>query len=298
MEKVTYRITLETTKNGVQRKLQGMWTGEGSARQIMISLTVGSVPLVIPESGVSAVMYVIKPGAEVPCINPCVIDGNTIIYDVLSSDMDTAGIVDMQVKIIAGGIDGAEAVLFAPEFSVEVAQSRNNDAAAEGTATFTALEDALIKAQTAYSSSVKTIAVTEDYMFQVTYFDGTVYESDCLKMPVELAVSSAKEAKETVRYADTSKSYAVGDTGTRDGEDEDNARYYNQSAQNARVAALQYMQATESFRNEVMQHSMYTVFSLDFNTGHLMYESQVYEFSIDYETGNLIWITALNEMEE
>ncbi len=298
MDKVIYRITLEATKTGVQKKLQGFWTGEGQARQIVISLVAGSAPVNIPAENVVAVMYVSKPGVNGPCINPCVIDGNTIVYDVLAADVDTAGMVGMQMKLVAGGADGAEAVLLSPEFALEVSQSRTGDAAAEQTATFTALEDALVKAQAAYAGSIQSITVTPDYMFVATYYDGTVYESDCLKVPVELAVSSAKKAEETTQYAAVSKSYAVGDTGTRGGEDTDNAKYYNQSAQNARVATMQYMQATQSFRDEVMQHSMYTVFSLDFETGNLMYESQVYEFSIDYETGNLIWITALSEMEE
>ncbi|MBQ7863792.1 MAG: hypothetical protein IJ353_04905 [Lachnospiraceae bacterium] len=141
MDKVTYRITLDTHRSGVQKTLYGFFAGDVLARKIAISLVGGSTPCKYDEV-TAAVMYVTKPNGTTS-YNACTVSDNTIFYDVLQTDTDTAGIVTMQFKVMSG-----ETVLYAPEFALEVQASKNSDTPAEETPTYTALEEALLKTET------------------------------------------------------------------------------------------------------------------------------------------------------
>lgn len=84
------------------------------------------------------------------------------------------------------------------------------------------------------------------------------------------ATASATSASDASESATTSKSWAVGDTGTRADEDTDNAKYYKEWVEDA--------------FNRVLP----TVF-LDFSTGMLMYTGSALSFDLDTTTGMLEW---------
>jgi hypothetical protein len=140
MNKINYRITLDAHKSGVQKTLHGFFAGDVLSRRIAISLVGGSTPCEYDEI-TAAIMYVTKPNG-VTNYNACIVEENTIFYDVLQADIDTAGIVTMQFKVMSG-----ESVLYAPEFAIEVQISKNSDTQATTTPTYTALEEALVKAE-------------------------------------------------------------------------------------------------------------------------------------------------------
>lgn len=177
MEKITYRLTLDTFKGGIQKVLRGVYTGDVLSRRVAISLSAGSVPCKISdeESSVSAVMYVTKPSGVTNYGN-CEIVDNVVYYDIIQYDVDVEGIVEMQLKVMS-----EDSVLYAPVFALEVQQSKNSDTIAEQSPQFTALEAALARAEEVYRKRLVSIELTDDLVFIAHYGDNSTYESDAIK---------------------------------------------------------------------------------------------------------------------
>lgn len=73
--------------------------------------------------------------------------------------------------------------------------------------------------------------------------DKATEASESATQASESAGNAASSANDSSTYATQSKSYAVGGTGTRTGEDTDNAKYYNEKAQKA-LSEMQKSQVT------------------------------------------------------
>lgn len=273
MERITYRITLDAYKNGIQRTLQGFETADNMARRIAINLTAGGDTIEIPSDHVTAMMYVTTPNATEPSINACEIDNNTVIYDVLP--IVEEGITEMQLKLIKTDLDGAKGVLAYPRFAVEVTQSNMDDGNAEQTTTFTALEDALARANAVYEKRLERIEIDKDCTFRAIYADGTVYENDYLNEALYNG------------NALLSESWAKGGTGVRVGEDTNNSKYYSDVSKSASEHADLTAEEIRVLTEETRLNSMLTTFAMDFATGYLNYISHNYDFSVDQETGDL-----------
>ena len=273
MERITYRITLDAHRNGIQRTLQGFETSDTLARRICINLVAGGDTFELPMTGVVALMYVTTPSAKEPDIHDCVIDGNTIIYDV--EPIVEQGITEMQLKLISTSTGGANNSLIYPRFAVEVSKSNTNDGGAVQTSKFTALENALAKADAVYNSRVTSIEILDDFTFRVYYADGSYYESTFLK--ASLNDGNVK----------MSKSYAIGDAGVRAGENTDNAKYYSQESKSASEQAKKVYEESVELSNDMRKNANYTYFGVNFETGELGYVSTNANFSINKETGEL-----------
>ena len=269
MERITYRMTLDTHKTGVQRTLQGFETADNMSRRISIGLVAGSDTYEIPLDHVTAMVYITTPDSKEPSINECVIEDNTIVYDMLP--ITTEGITEMQVKLIETRLDGARSVLVSPKFALEVTASGTDDEGAVKTTTFTALEEALARAREVYDSRMVRFEVDEELYVRVHFADGTVYENDYFHTAVynESAVLA--------------ESYAKGGTGYREGEDTDNAKYYKEASESLFEKSKGLYEDSCDMLAEVAEKSVYTTFSVDFETGHLTYLSQNYTFNIDEE---------------
>ena len=100
---------------------------------------------------------------------------------------------------------------------------------------------------------------------------------------VDSKVNTAENA------AKLSRSYAIGDTGLRDNEKIDNAKYYSQIANGLNQESLSVLEETQSTLAEVNKKNAGVEFKMDFTTGELMYESGSYQFNVNEETGNLEW---------
>lgn len=274
MEQITYRITLDVHKNGIQRTLQGFVIGDNKSRRISVNLTAKSDTYEIPYDHVTALMYVTRPTDSEPSINACTIEDNTIIYDVLPSDMALEGITEMQIKLIEGDVDGARKVLHSPKFAIEITEG-TNDEGAEETTSFTALENAVAQAKEVYDSRLVSIEITTDCLFRAYYADGSVYENDSLKAVLNTGSILLAE------------SYAHGGTGIREGEDADNAMYYKDMAEKVHGQTLEVHENCKDIMDVVVDKSVYTSFSVNFETGEVVYLSQNYIFNINEETGNL-----------
>lgn len=280
MERITYRITLDAYKNGIQRTLQGFETADNMARRIAINLTAGGDTFELPFNNLVAMMYVTVPGVDGQSINACTIDNNTIIYDALP--IANEGITEMQLKLIDARPDGARIVVAYPKFAVEVTKSGMNDENAQQTTTFTALEDAVAKAEAVYSSRLLRIEIDESCVFKAYYADGTVYENDYLHEALYNG------------NALLSESWAKGGTGMREDEDTNNSMYFSNVSRSASAEASNIMVDARGLLEEAMLHATFTAFKLDFSSGDLNYVTGNYEFDIDEESGDLVVVGGAN----
>jgi len=274
MERIVYRKTLDVHKAGVQFILQGFQTADNMARRIEINLMANGDTIDLTSEKLVAMMYITSPSASEPSINKCSIKGNTIIYDVLP--IVEGGITEMQLKLIETSPTGATGTLGSPKFAVEVSESGTDDEGAEQTTTFTALEDAIAKANGVYESRIERIVLSPDCVFTIYYADGTIYESDALKDIIVIGESVM------------SKSFARGGTGVRDGEDTDNSMYYSTVSKSAALNSDRARAEAEKFLSEVRKHGIYTAFNMNFASGELEYVSPMYSFNVDETTGELI----------
>lgn len=179
MELIRYRKTLDVHKNGTQFTLQGFETADNLSRVIEISLMASGDAVDFPLEGLTAMMYVTTPSAAEPSVNACAIKDNKVMYEALP--IVEAGITEMQLKLIETSIEGARRVLCSPKFAIEVSASGVTDDGAEQTTTFTALEDAVARANAVYDRRITGVDVDSECIFRVYYADGTVYETDALR---------------------------------------------------------------------------------------------------------------------
>ena len=273
MELIKYRKTLDVHKNGTQFVLQGFETADNLSRVIEISLMASGDAVDFPLEQIVAMMYVTTPNATEPSINKCTIKDNKVIYDVLP--IVEEGITTMQLKLIETHLEGARSVLASPKFSVEVTKSNVDDESVKQTTTFTALDDAVAKAKETYDKRLERIEVDEKCIFRAYYADGTIYETDTIK--------------ECLMNGPTllAKSYAVGDTGAREEEETDNAKYYSDVSRSSAIEARENGDDATELLTEVRKHGVYTSFGMDFESGELVYASPSYKFTVNSETGEL-----------
>ena len=272
MERITYRITLDAFRTGVQRTLQGFETADKLSRRIIVSLSAGTGMYEIPMDNVIAMIYVRAPNSTEPSINDCTIEDNTIIYDMLP--IVDEGITEMQIKLIETSPHGAQRVLVSPKFAVEVTESGTDDDDAEQSVTFTALETAVALAKGAYDERLVSVEIDADCTFRAFYADGSVYENENLKEALYNG------------NALLSESFAHGGTGVREGEDTDNALYYKNASEAVLDSTRRVNEDCHEVLAEVAERTVYTTFAVNFETGHLTYLSQIYNFTIT-EDGKL-----------
>lgn len=172
MERIIYRISLDTHRGGIQKTLQGFLVGDAMSRSLEISMVARGESMLLGED-VVAMMYVTKEGASEPSVNACTIEDNKVIYNLLQEDLDTAGMVTMQLKLLTQNV-----IVYAPVFALEVGHSNAGDEGAMASPTFTALEKAVLDAQTAYNTRITGIEIDEELIFHAYFADGTEYQSD------------------------------------------------------------------------------------------------------------------------
>ena len=109
------------------------------------------------------------------------------------------------------------------------------------------------------------------------------------------ATASATSASESENSAIKAKSYAVGGTATRLGEDTDNSKYYSEQSKASSETSKAYLDKVEQAGNEAVEKINNAVdvntpnFTVDLSTGRLMYESTRFVFDVNEETGHLEW---------
>nr|DAX61303.1 MAG TPA: hypothetical protein [Bacteriophage sp.] len=116
---------------------------------------------------------------------------------------------------------------------------------------------------------------------------------------IENANLASSFATIAVNNATLSKSYAVGGTGTRTGEDTDNSKYYSEQSQASSQTAQSYAEQAEAAGDEAVNKINEALsqnvpqFTIDFTTGHLKYEGGRFNFAVQNTTGHLLWEVAV-----
>ena len=273
MERITYRKTLDVHKNGTQFVLRGFETSEKLSRIVEISLMASGDSIDFPLENIMALMYISSPGSEIPTIKEGEIKDNKIICEV--SPLVTEGISTVQISLMETRPSGASSVLYTPKFNIEVTKSIVNDTALEQDSDFGILKNAISAAKTVYDQRFLRMELTNDCIFKAYYADGSWYETDLLKKLFHNGNVLLSE------------SFAHGNTGTRIGEDTDNAMYYSNLAKSEALNAKEILAESEGVLNEVRQQGVYTAFTLDFNTGEIEYASPSFAFEVNTNTGKL-----------
>lgn len=261
MDRIVYRFSLDTNKNGVQQKLQGFETAEVMARKLEISLVSGSRTFELPLNNVTALMYVQVPGSSETSVNACQINGDKIYYDVLESDTSVEGTVQMQLKVIETSAGGAERVIVSPRFEMDVWASDVDDDDAEDSPTFTALEDAIATAQDMINSTLVDIEIPTEgpHKYEVmftfgpeaaqtikydTAFVALLEKADLIDEIIaqctaqaEIATSKAEEAAGSALGAYNNAQQAAA-SATQAAEHEMNAKYWSDKAERISTAPV------------------------------------------------------------
>lgn len=284
MERITYRKTLDVHKNGTQFLLQGVQTADNLSRVVEVSLMASGDAIDFPLEGVVAFAYVLCPGATEPSYYKCEIVDNKVVCEI--PPITVEGITTIQIKLIETSTGNSKSVLATPEFALEVSKSYATDDGEEMKTTFSGFEEFIMKAEKAYAKRLERIELSSECLFYAYYADGTTYETDILK---KLFLNGNVEL---------SRSYAVGGTGVRAGEDADNSKYYSNLSKSEALNAKAIMEGGEELLEEVKLHGVYTAFSVDFETGEVIYASPQYDFEIDKETGHLNAIGKAYSMED
>lgn len=92
------------------------------------------------------------------------------------------------------------------------------------------------------------------------------------------------------KYANLSKSYAVGGSGIRDGEDTDNSKYYSEQSKISTDTAKEYMDKSKEYMEDTAKFLNATApnFHVDFDDGRLKYnKDSSYSFSINADSGDM-----------
>ena len=279
-----YRKTLDVHKNGTQFLLQGVQTADNLSRVVEVSLMASGDAIDFPLEGVVAFAYVLCPGATEPSYYKCEIVDNKVVCEI--PPITVEGITTIQIKLIETSTDNSKSVLAIPEFALEVSKSYATDDGEEMKTTFSGFEEFIMKAEKAYAKRLERIELSSECLFYAYYADGTTYETDILK---KLFLNGNVEL---------SRSYAVGGTGVRAGEDADNSKYYSNLSKSEALNAKAIMEGGEELLEEVKLHGLYTAFSVDFETGEVIYASPQYDFKVDETTGNLKVIGKAYSMED
>ena len=133
-----------------------------------------------------------------------------------------------------------------------------------------------------YSFSVKDNSITENKLQPNFLADIKVQSANASAS----ASSAASSANDSSTYATQSKSYAVGGTGTRTGEDTDNAKYYNEQAQQA-LSEMQKSQVTGVKGNNETNFRTGNVNLTSEDVGSVAVGGDVAENTVTYESSDV-----------
>lgn len=139
MERILYKFNLDVTKPDAQKCLTGFSIGETETRRLLITLMNGRNPLEL-DGTENISMFVMKPSDTTPSIGGCTIDGSTIIYDVLQSDVSEEGIVQMTLKIQHLTEEGDTSITYAAHFVLQVTDPNCDESHIPSDPTYSYLE--------------------------------------------------------------------------------------------------------------------------------------------------------------
>ena len=131
----------------------------------------------------------------------------------------------------------------------------------------------------AVTANIKAHSITanelqEDYLADIQTAEANAYQSEL----------------DSEASAILSRSWAVGGTSSRQGEDTNNSMYYAQVAQNLKTDMVTLKENADAILEQATQRLTGLQFMLNFSDGNLYYDiSTGIDMQIDNTTGNLMW---------
>ncbi len=244
MERIAYKIALDVTKAESQKFLTGFSVGENRARVLKITLNNGRNPVHFDGSETIS-MFVTKPSDTSPSIGLCYLEGDTIVYNVLQSDVSEEGPTRFSIKVEQIE-DNLITVLYAAHFTIQVTDPECDDSHAPDDPNFSILE-ALIAEVEQFDSDAEAFAIGTRGGVPVTE-DDPAYHMNAKWFAENLEV----EVEEQVERAEA---WAVGTKGGVPVEEGDpsyqnNSKFYKeQAATSATNAATSESNAATSESN-------------------------------------------------
>lgn len=155
MNPIEYKITLDCRRAESQVIITAK-QGEASGRKITFSLNEGRLPYKVP-AGVTAVLRAKKPSGAV-LYNTCTVtaDGN-VEYIITTQTVAEVGNLPCELQLSQDG-----KVIFSPNFTLLVYKNLSVDSEVESTNEFTALQDAINRAENLAGGTTFTPSVSED----------------------------------------------------------------------------------------------------------------------------------------
>lgn len=207
MEKITYRFSLDTHRNGVQKTIQGFETRDNVSRLLEITLTEGSKTYLIPTDGTTAVMNVLFADGSTDIV-VCEIEDNKILVDT-TNITKTNGTVECQIQII-GSKNKKTFVLAAPRFALEVWNSIDISDDPELVEKYSALVEALKQAKEYSDHALEKIEVDEDFTLRFIYKNGVEYTNDTFKDAISRLIEEEQEVlREAQEYTDATRIHRI-----------------------------------------------------------------------------------------
>lgn len=194
MERIAYKIALDVTKAESQKFLTGFSVGENRARVLKITLNNGRNPVHFDGSETIS-MFVTKPSDTSPSIGLCYLEGDTIVYNVLQSDVSEEGPTRFSIKVEQIE-DNLITVLYAAHFTIQVTDPECDDSHAPDDPNFSILEMLIAEVEQfdsdaeAYAIGTRGgVPVTED---DPAYHNNAKYYAENLEYEVEEQVERAE----------------------------------------------------------------------------------------------------------
>lgn len=252
LSRLITRINLEMT-GAVRRYSVSAKQGDKATRHIIVKLLNEGVEYIIPD-GVNVVVNVKKPDGK--CVyNTCTYDGSEVDIELTNQMLAAFGTAFCDVEVRTS--DDSQ-VITSAAFEMEIEESMRNDKAILSANEFTELENRIaghIKDLNDTEAAVKEAEsgrvtaenerdaaerIRRENELQRIVKENTRKQQELERITAENERAEAerlrqenegKYAKQAENYAIQSKSYAVGGTGTRPGEDTDNAMEYAKKAE-------------------------------------------------------------------
>lgn len=165
MNKVKYRLTLDLQKPGIQHTIYAK-KNDCASREVIFTLRDGSKPYIITDD-VKAYLYALAGDANI--FVECEINKNTVVAT-LSTNMLACDTTTLELRLT----DLNEQILSSPQINVVCENGIYSDEAITASDEFSALFDAISKANDARIVNIS----TEAQSLVITYADGSIIECE------------------------------------------------------------------------------------------------------------------------
>ena len=172
MERVIYRISLDVSRSGIQRTIQGIETGDAYAREVRITLRNGKENYELPiDDSIVAKMKVVRPDGTTDLHECEILENGEIACVIEPGDVSQVGTVIMQLEL-TDTITTHTQLLVAPRFALEVWESEIVPPSSS-IPSFSLLDNAIRQARAYYNVRFKRIEVDDDNIVHVILYNGT-----------------------------------------------------------------------------------------------------------------------------